>query len=319
MVAVEQKHYDTLLFLDKSARPFAWGFKKAWEATHPSTPPPQIKFVNPPRNKDTYQEEYNQQFKDFFQDGLGQNVCIVDDRAATGKSFKFVKNLLRATPDGSDLHIDTFEVMSIWPSWYGTKDTGVTETTVYDDEPTQNTYSRRRQYRNSLLLVKPTEHRTKRVQQLRREIDILARRTAATYNQFKTVVTEPPLTTEGREFWIGDFVFKGIPAAMISQRSVDGHHTIELPLSRLRRANLPHDIRYLAQLFDMMQRNSIVIYNDEMIDRPAVDAEVLDFRDNPALNTVAARLETSLLQQRRRYPAGSTPVDHALPSAPDVR
>lgn len=44
--AVHDKGIDTLVFLDKSARPFSWMFRKLWKGLYPERQLPEVKFVN---------------------------------------------------------------------------------------------------------------------------------------------------------------------------------------------------------------------------------------------------------------------------------
>lgn len=46
---IKDDQVDALVFLDKSARPLSWIFRKSWELIYPDAKPPEIKFVNPPK------------------------------------------------------------------------------------------------------------------------------------------------------------------------------------------------------------------------------------------------------------------------------
>ncbi|MDO8471798.1 MAG: hypothetical protein Q7S64_01430 [bacterium] len=107
----QRQEYDTLIFLDKSARPFSWLLQEVWPQIT-RAPLPAIKFVNPPA---VVTDETKNRFSETFQGYLGHNICLVDETSSTGRSFNVVRELITTVvPEGS---IDQFEVMTIWPRW----------------------------------------------------------------------------------------------------------------------------------------------------------------------------------------------------------
>lgn len=130
---VRDEHYDSLVFLDKSARSFSWMFDHAWKKLFPNEERPSIHFVNPPRAVTASAEsEYQAWMKEHLR---GDRILLVDEISHSGGSFERSKQLVASLPSSDHRKIDTFEVMQTFPGWYGGSDvlTGTADSAAKDD------------------------------------------------------------------------------------------------------------------------------------------------------------------------------------------
>lgn len=134
---VEAEQYDTLVFLDRGARPLAWLFVEFWRKKNPGKKLPGIIFVNPRKDYGQYPRE-DEEFKRIFGESIpgsgevvGRNVCIVDEKAVGGVSFYQMKARIESLK--GKRKIDTHEMMIAFPMWQGTAKYGVYDRS--DNEP----------------------------------------------------------------------------------------------------------------------------------------------------------------------------------------
>src|SRR3989339_452073 len=112
-----EEHYDALVFLDKSARPISWLFRKMWERICPEEKMPQINFVNIGRDNPVYEaREYTRNVGnpqawapevfssnvEGLQNIFGhqfdkKNILLVDEVMSTGTSLLIAKKLFENT------------------------------------------------------------------------------------------------------------------------------------------------------------------------------------------------------------------------------
>lgn len=128
---VQEEQIDTLVFLDKSARPLAWLFRELWKQSVPDSPMPQIKFINvgiaghdalrstspkidkfriyfeppfePPNRGETIQS-YATQIQHVFGDTLAdQRILMIDEMSFTGASLQNSIDVMTAAYPNSDV------------------------------------------------------------------------------------------------------------------------------------------------------------------------------------------------------------------------
>lgn len=109
---VEEHHPNTLVFLDKSARPLSWLLRELWKQSPQQQAHPEIRFVNigtsssffkSPNEKEMPQhlEEIASRFRQTFGTTFSnQDLIIIDDVKSTGRSLRLAQqSFLTAFPD----------------------------------------------------------------------------------------------------------------------------------------------------------------------------------------------------------------------------
>ena len=119
ILKIREQNYQTLFFMDKSGRPFAWILKKAWSQLYPKEKSPEIKFINRPDNFRTVTDGDLEVFRSVFHNQVKGKVCLVDELSLSGSTYDNAEALIRSLPKQKDSVIDRFDVMQIFPSWYG--------------------------------------------------------------------------------------------------------------------------------------------------------------------------------------------------------
>lgn len=133
---VKDEQFGTLVFLDKSARPLSWIFRKSWELIYLGQKSPEIKFINPPKEMmDSLQTTAEQErqlktkkeFEHIFSEHLHGKILLVDEKSSSGGSYHAVSELIQQIPQYRDVELEQFDVMQIWPIWKSKSDrlTGV--------------------------------------------------------------------------------------------------------------------------------------------------------------------------------------------------
>lgn len=116
---VVKEDIDTLVFLDKSARPISWLFRELWKVEQPDKKSPDIKFVNfgigHPAHDKVYREErvdldreieaVKPELQKWFKDQFAQKqVLIVDEVSKSGRSLLLAKEVIeRVFPEVSQV------------------------------------------------------------------------------------------------------------------------------------------------------------------------------------------------------------------------
>lgn len=132
----KDEQFDTLVFLDKSARPLSWIFRKSWELIYPDQKSPEIKFINPPKEmmespQTTTEQEQQLKTKEEFEDVFGEHlhgkILLVDEKSSSGGSYHAVRELIQQISQYRDVELEQFDIMQIWPIWKSKSDklTGV--------------------------------------------------------------------------------------------------------------------------------------------------------------------------------------------------
>lgn len=140
MREVEMKGIQTLVFMDKGARPLSWGFLEAFTKAFPQKKRPAIHFLNPPRNlpSDTAIEQ-DPIVQNQLADGLQEPLLLVDELRYSGNTYSHAEYLTRAA--GYTGTIDTFDTLRIWPSWYGDDEKkGVRDKSPYGNSNSQSQF-----------------------------------------------------------------------------------------------------------------------------------------------------------------------------------
>ena len=154
---VVQQKFDTLVFLDRSARPASWIFEAFWNSKFPDTPIPSMIFICTGKKdlKSIDFEQAKEQLKyDLGRDAenlRGTRVLIVDDIEKSGEQKEFVTDLLNALYEPE--LIEYFE----WNKLGGLR---LPHGLSYEDDGS--------------FRSKPDENKTEVVEQVKREIEKLA-------------------------------------------------------------------------------------------------------------------------------------------------
>jgi hypothetical protein len=147
---VQNSGYESLIFLDKSARPGLWLMSELWAQLCPEIPKPDIKFLNVGREKfnssfaGVYSPpEDHEVFIQGMQDNTdlvtsvksvltgwnsgagyldGKNICIVDECSPEGGSLIAAKALVEAALGEKVASIDTHTIFSFEPFWLSQDD-----------------------------------------------------------------------------------------------------------------------------------------------------------------------------------------------------
>lgn len=290
---VEQEHYDMLFFLDKSARPLAWGFKELWNLHHPETPAPEIRFINPPFHRSHSADPFDQgEFDAIYSDVRGKRVCLVDERAATGNSFRFIESAMQS-PASDPAHVDRFEALSVWPSWYNTEPKiGVREKDG-SERYTIVTDSRNDRMASSGLLTKRREAHSQAEYRLRRDMKRLAQHTERHFATLSRAITEShdPDTLKDIEQALND---EDMYTSGIYTNSHSGQPQLELPIQEL--AEVTSSLMNIDRLaiFTAICDGHIILQNDTGKELTAIEHGIADFRENPAMNKLAGYIERAL-------------------------
>jgi len=139
-----QEPINTIVFLDKSARPVAFLLQQIYKELKKSSKVPeefklpQIVFFNPSGFYDTTSSIQKKIIKEFFsQADISGNVLIVDEVILTGSSSQFVKDALEDYKDDKGLSSMNIKVKAAFdsiPDWYSFNVSPVRDNPLYDFE-----------------------------------------------------------------------------------------------------------------------------------------------------------------------------------------
>lgn len=136
---VTQYEIDTLLFLDKSARPMAYLFRKTWAGVFPNDRTPDIRFIDVGQGSyepaklaspDALAEVKNR----YAECVVGKRVLVVDEYTESGSSLLAAKKLIEGLfPDAEKVYATA--VSPTTPKWYGKREMiGVANSHEYLEE-----------------------------------------------------------------------------------------------------------------------------------------------------------------------------------------
>jgi hypothetical protein len=164
---------DSIVFLDKSARPLYWGLRPLWERLRSGASLPEARFVNIGRYDDEKfrKRRLRRGLQQLFGTSLdGKKVMIVDETASSGETIvNAVKAFRREFPQiGTIIPLVTLE-RPVLPEWYGKKEAiGVREP---EKAETAETYGR--------FLTKRAEPLSPDVAELRKSLQRFSTRLAS--------------------------------------------------------------------------------------------------------------------------------------------
>lgn len=202
MEKVEKEGYETLVFLDKSARPLSRIFRYSWKKILGERKMPEIKFVNPQKE---ITEEDKELFSKLYQGHVKGKVCLVDELSFSGDSYDKVRDFLSGLPGYEGGQVDDFDVMSIWPKWQrdSGKLTGVNDKTEkeisdartkLDSEEKFFEHSRKNYAEASNFIAKPNVTEDSKI--LKNECELLSNEIARDYNVIREIIIEHEHETE---------------------------------------------------------------------------------------------------------------------------
>ncbi|CAN5244730.1 hypothetical protein BH09PAT2_BH09PAT2_10300 [soil metagenome] len=207
---IVDKEFDTIFFLDKSARQAAYLTHQTWKRIYPTADFPQIRFVNVGRSDtfSAYSDLTEEMIADIrkYEDYNGQKILIADEYVSGGTSLYGAQNvILRAFP-----HVAQVDYTSIYknpPLWLSNRGTHA----VQDPKPDSETQNRLRiekadQYVFNPFIAERVSDETRDISVLnkhRAELDILA-------EQIGHNVHSQPLGTEHIQPQIIDRLLKGL-------------------------------------------------------------------------------------------------------------
>lgn len=125
--AVKKQGTEVLIFLDKSARPVAHLFRRAWGQIFPRESRPAMRHMNMPKSfrfassHDTDFEEAVREVRSRFRDMSGKKVTVIDEIMASGATARKASEIIQAAFPRSKV-TEPIGVFPVTPSWYGQSD-----------------------------------------------------------------------------------------------------------------------------------------------------------------------------------------------------
>ena len=109
-VNIHKKKPDTIVFLDRSARPLAGFIRQIWARVYEGEDAPEMKFLNLHVHGTTSSEKIADAFKASKDDFIGKVVLVVDECVTTGATLKLAKDRLQhAFPGINNVHLGGIE------------------------------------------------------------------------------------------------------------------------------------------------------------------------------------------------------------------
>ncbi|MDO8556418.1 MAG: phosphoribosyltransferase [Nanoarchaeota archaeon] len=129
---VKKKGFDSIIFLDKSARAYAALFKSRWKANFPDEKIPEVRFADVGREKTGYSEDPRERLQRIIEKAKntfkleGQEVLIFDDFYSTGKTMATAMHVFSKAFPKTHFYSGTMggHVMNRDRSWNGEVDIG---------------------------------------------------------------------------------------------------------------------------------------------------------------------------------------------------